>query len=346
MTAAVAPPAFIMPRFAVPSVVAGNPAVELVRGRHNLRPRHRGCAVTIGNFDGVHLGHQAVIAQLGRRAAALGVPACVVTFEPHPRELLDPAHAPARLSRLRDKAAAIARLGSDRLVVLRFDRALAAQEPEAFIDDLLVAGLGARHVLVGDDFRFGHRRRGDFALLARAGDERGFGVEAAATHALDGERVSSTRVRHALAAGELDEAARLLGGPYTIRGRVIRGEALGRRLGYPTANIAVDRHALPLTGVFAVVACDGRGRRLPGVASLGWRPTVGGTRPLLEVHALDFDGDLYGAHLAVELLVHLRAEERFESLDALVERMHEDTRAARACLAARGQAPAPGADRP
>lgn len=320
--------------------------MELVRGRHNLRPRHRGCAVTIGNFDGVHLGHRAVIARLAERAATLDVAACVVTFEPHPRELFDPARAPARLSRLRDKAGAVAPLGVDRLVVLRFDRTLVEQEPEAFVDELLVAGLGVRHVLVGDDFRFGHRRRGDFALLARAGRQRGFGVEAADTCMLDGERVSSTRVRAALAAGALDEAARLLGGPYTIRGRVIRGESLGRRLGYPTANIALDGHGLPLSGVFAVVACDDRGRRLPGVANLGWRPTVGGTRPLLEVHAFDFDGDLYGAHLAVELLMRLRPEERFESLDALVERMHEDAREARACLAARGQPLAPTATRP
>ncbi|MDZ7748175.1 MAG: riboflavin biosynthesis protein RibF [Halofilum sp. (in: g-proteobacteria)] len=196
--------------------------------------------------------------------------------------------------------------------------------------------MGARHVVVGDDFRFGRRRRGDFALLAAAGEARGFGVEQAATHRLDGERVSSTRVRAALAAGDLDAAARLLGGPYTIRGRVIHGERIGRRLGYPTANIPMDGFRLPTSGVFAVVACDAAGRRLPGVASLGWRPTVEGKRPLLEVHAFDFDGDLYGAHLAVALLARLRAEERFDSLDALVERMHVDAREARAHLAACG----------
>ena len=310
--------------------------MELIRGRHNLKPRHRGCAVTIGNFDGVHLGHQALISQLRARAAGHGLPACVVTFEPHPREFFDPGNAPARLSRLRDKAAALAGLGVDRLLLLRFDAPLAALEPQAFIDDLLVAGLGARDVVVGDDFRFGSARRGDYDWLARAGAESGFEVAAAETRMLDGERVSSTRVRRALAAGDLDAAARLLGGPYTIRGRVIHGDKLGRSLGYPTANIALDRYRLPLTGIFAVVAWDPSGRRFPGVANLGWRPTVGGTRPLLEVHAFDFDGDLYGAHLCVQLLARLRPEERFESVAAMTERMHEDARAARALLAAAG----------
>lgn len=308
--------------------------MELIRGRHNLRPRHRGCVVTIGNFDGVHLGHQAVISQLHRRAVERELPSCVMTFEPHPREFFDHGRAPARLSRLRDKVAALTALGVDRLLLLRFDAALAALEPQAFIDRLLVAGLGARDVVVGDDFRFGHARRGDYAWLARAGHDTGFAVETAETRMVDGERISSTRVRRALAAGDLDYAARLLGGPYTIRGRVIHGEKLGRTLGFPTANIALDGYRLPLTGIFAVLAWDASGRRFPGVANLGWRPTVGGTRPLLEVHAFDFDGDLYGAHLCVQLLARLRPEERFESVAAMTERMHEDARAARDLLAA------------
>jgi len=296
--------------------------------------------VTVGNFDGVHLGHQAVLRQLAERARAVGEPSTVVTFEPHPREFFDPDNAPARLSRLRDKAAAIAALGVDRLLILRFDAELTRQEPEAFVDELLLEGLGARHVVVGDDFRFGRKRRGDFALLSQAGRQQGFGVEEAATYMLDGERVSSTRVRAALAQGDLDAATRLLGGPYTIRGRVIHGEKLGRDLGFPTANLALEGYRLPTTGIFAVVACDERGRRYPGVANLGWRPTVRGKRPLLEVHAFDFAGDLYGAHLTVELLARLRPEERFDSLDALVERMHVDARQAREYLAAR----AAGAD--
>ncbi|WP_070990133.1 bifunctional riboflavin kinase/FAD synthetase [Halofilum ochraceum] len=310
--------------------------MELVRGRHNLRPRHRGCAVTIGNFDGVHLGHQAVIEQLMARARALGVPGCVVTFEPHPREFFDPQRAPARLSRLRDKLAAIERLGVDRVLVLRCDRALTDLSPEAFIDDLLISGLDVRHLVIGDDFRFGHRRAGDFSTLAAAGERFGFGVEAAATYELDGARVSSTRVREALAAGDLDAAAQLLGGPYTMRGRVVHGQKLGRDLGYPTANIPLDGYPLPLTGVIAVLACTPDGRRLPGVANLGWRPTVAGTRPLLEVYAFDFSGDLYGQHLAVELVERLRPEEHFESLDQLIECMHDDARRAREILQQRG----------
>lgn len=312
--------------------------MELVRGRHNLRSRHRGCALTIGNFDGVHLGHQGVLRQLRARAAERALPSCVVTFEPHPREFFSPEQAPARLSRLRDKHEVLAALGVERLLLLRFDARLAGLEPQAFIDELLVAGLGAHHVVVGDDFRFGRGRRGDHAWLQRAGPGGGFTVEAATTCELDGERVSSTRVRRALADGDLEYAVRLLDGPYTIRGRVIRGEQLGRRLGYPTANIALDRYRLPLTGIFAVLAWDACGRRFPGVANLGWRPTVGGTRPLLEVHAFDFDGDLYGAHLRVQLLARLRPEQRFDSLAALTERMHEDARAARAVLAAAGGA--------
>jgi riboflavin kinase/FMN adenylyltransferase len=310
--------------------------LELIRGRHNLEPRHRGCAVTIGNFDGVHRGHQAVIAQLAERARALAVPNCVVTFEPHPREFFAPDQAPARLSRLRDKYAAIERLGGDRLLVLRCDHALTRQEPQVFIDRILRAGLGMRHLVVGDDFRFGRRRAGDFATLRAAGEQHGFGVEAAAKRSLDGERISSTRVRRALADGDLDGAARLLGGPYTLRGRVVHGDKLGHTLGYPTANIALDGHPLPLTGVLAVLAYTRDGHRLPGVANLGWRPTVAGQRPLLEVYAFDFDGDLYGDHLTVELLERLRPEERLDSLDALTERMHGDARRARQVLQQRG----------
>ncbi|MEX0606500.1 MAG: bifunctional riboflavin kinase/FAD synthetase [Halofilum sp. (in: g-proteobacteria)] len=307
--------------------------MELIRGQRNLKPQHRGCVATIGNFDGLHLGHQAVIAQVTERAREYGLPSCLMTFEPHPREYFDPGNAPARLSRLRDKAAGVARLGIDRLLVLRFDEALTSMEPETFAEQLVAQALGARHVVVGDDFRFGRARRGDFALLAALGERHGFAVEAAQTRKVGDERVSSTRVRQALDEGDLDQASRLLGGPYTLRGRVIHGDKRGRELGYPTANIALDGYRLPTTGVFAVLACDDRGRRFPGVANLGWRPMVASQRPLLEVYAFDFEGDLYGAHLAVELHARLRPEERFDSMDALVEQMHADARDARALLA-------------
>lgn len=312
--------------------------MELIRGRHNIQRRHHGCAATIGNFDGVHLGHQTLIAQLVERARGLALPACVVTFEPHPREFLVPEQAPARLSRLRDKVAALDALAVERMLVLRFDHRLVRQPPEAFVDDLLCAGLGVGHVVVGDDFRFGRRRSGDFAMLERMGAARGFGVERAATCELDGERVSSTRVREALAAGDMAAAERLLGGPYTMRGRVIHGRNLGRDLGYPTANIPLAGHRVPVTGVFAVVAWRADGRALPGVASLGWRPTVEGTVPLLEVHAFDFCGDLYGDHLTVALLERLRPEVRFDSLDELTAQMHRDADAARRALDERGPA--------
>lgn len=316
--------------------------MELIPGRHNLRPRHHGCAVTIGNFDGVHLGHQAVIQQLVDRARERSLPACVVTFEPHPREFFAPERAPIRLSRLREKITHIRALGVERLLVLRFDRALVEQSPDAFVDDLLCAELGVGHIVVGDDFRFGRQRAGDFPLLERMGAKRGFGVEAATTYCVSGERVSSTRVRDALAAGDLATAERLLGRPYTISGRVVHGEKLGRQLGYPTANLRLGRHAPPVTGVFAVVAWHADGRGLPGVASLGWRPTVDGKEPLLEVFAFDMSEDLYGAHLRVELLERIRPEVRFDSLDELTEQMHRDAAAARRTLAGRTTgAPAP-----
>ena len=319
--------------------------MELIRGHHNLRQRHQPCAVTIGNFDGVHLGHQAVIRQLVEHGQAQGLPTCVVTFEPHPREYFAPAQAPARLSRLRDKVRALEPLGVDRLLVLRFNRQLVEQRPEAFVDELLCAGLGARHVVIGDDFRFGRKRAGDFDLLAALGAARGFGVERANTFEVDGERVSSTRVREHLAAGDMAGAARLLGGPYCISGRVIHGQKLGRDLGYPTANLPLAGHQVPVTGVFAVLASHADGRTLPGVASLGWRPTVEGKVPLLEVHVFDFDGDLYGAHLRVALLERLRPEVRFDSLDALIEQMDLDATEAREVLAqwqARASTAGPG----
>lgn len=322
----------------------GNARVELIRGRHNIRARHRGCAVTIGNFDGLHLGHQAVIDQLAMRARELGVPSCVVTFEPHPREYFMPERAPARLSRLRDKAAGLARMSVDRLLILRFDRRLVELSARAFVTDLLAGELGVRHVVVGDDFRFGRGREGDFSLLQTMGQSRGFSVERAETCELDGSRVSSTRVRAALEAGDLANARRLLGGQYTIRGRVVHGRRLGRELGYPTANISLGDRRPPVTGVFAVIAWRDDGAALPGVASLGWRPTVEGTAPLLEVHAFDFAGELYGDHLTVALVERLRPEVRFDSLDELAEQMHRDAAGARAILnddpaAARERAP-------
>jgi riboflavin kinase/FMN adenylyltransferase len=317
--------------------------LELVRGLPNLIGSRRlrdggvpcGCAVAIGNFDGVHLGHQSLIRTARARAAELGVRSAVLTFEPYPREFFDAASAPPRLMRLREKYAAIGALGIDALVVARFDARLQCQRATEFVERVLVDGLGARHVVVGEGFRFATRREGTVETLREAGSRAGFGVDAVPSVTLDGERVSSTRVREALAAGRLDLARRLLGREFRLSGRVIAGQRLGRTLGYPTANLRLHRTKLPLSGIFAV-RVGGIGRRaLDGVASLGTRPTVDGVEPLLEVHVFDFAGDLYGRRIDVEFVAKLRDEAKFESLDALVVQMHDDARRAREILAAR-----------
>jgi len=310
--------------------------MHLYRGLNNCRVDGRGAAVAIGNFDGVHLGHQALVRAARERAQATGAALAVLTFEPHPREYLDPGAAPPRLMRVGEKCAALAAAGVERLVVLRFDSRLQHLSPESFIDTVLRDGLGARHVVVGEGFRFGCRRAGTIESLRAAGTAAGFEVVVVPSVTLDGQRVSSTRVRTALAAGDLDGAARLLGRPYTLTGRVIAGERLGRQLGYATANLRLHRRIAPLGGVFAVDVrgIDGRGAAA-AVASLGTRPTVGGGETLLEVHVFDFDGDLYGRRLAVDFVAKLREEEKFASLDALVAQMHADAARAREILAAR-----------
>ncbi|MGD8827985.1 MAG: bifunctional riboflavin kinase/FAD synthetase, partial [Gammaproteobacteria bacterium] len=291
--------------------------MELIRGLHNLKACHRGCVASIGNYDGVHLGHLRVLGELNARGRELGVPSVVITFEPTPREFFQPDKAPPRLTRFREKWEALAAAGVDRLLVLRFDRRLAGMDPEDFIQRILLDGLAVRHLVVGDDFRFGHNRAGDFAMLCAAGHKEGFGVEAMPTVDLDGERVSSTRIRRALAAGDLELAARLLGRPYGISGRVVHGDKLGRQLGYPTVNIPVRPKAVPVTGIFLVRVHGEEGLSLDGVASLGTRPTVDGKRLLLEVYLLDFSGDLYGRRLRVEFVERLRDEQAFDGLDAL-----------------------------
>jgi riboflavin kinase/FMN adenylyltransferase len=304
--------------------------MELIRGWHNLRPQHRGCVATIGNFDGVHRGHQAVLTTLRQEARDRGLPSTVIIFEPQPLEYFQPQAAPARLTELRSKLQALDAAGVDRVLCLQFGRRLAQMPAEAFIDELLVERLGVRFLMVGDDFRFGNGRRGDYAMLQAAGTEHGFAAARMPTLLEGDARISSTRLRQALADGDLAAAEQLLGRRYSICGRIVRGQALGRNLGYPTANIAFQRPPPPLHGIF-VVQVGGLGERpWPGVASLGTRPTVNGTRTLLEVHLFDYSGDLYGRHLEVEFLQRLRGEERFDSLDALREQMDRDAAAARA----------------
>jgi len=311
--------------------------MEFIRGQHNLRPRHYGCVATIGNFDGVHLGHQAVLAQLAEPAGKLRLPRLVVTFEPQPQEFFaGPAAPPARLMRLREKLLALNGLGIERVLCLRFDQRLATVPAETFIEDLLVTRLGIRYLVIGDDFRFGHRRAGDFAMLVAAGQKHGFEVVDNHSFMIDGERASSTWVRQALGWGDLELAAQLLGRPYDMCGRVAHGDQRGRTLGFPTANIYLHRRATPVYGVYAVLM-SGPGLKLwPGVANVGCRPTVQGVREQLEVYLLDFQGDLYGKHVKVDFLHYLRPEQRFESLDALRQQIQQDEQNARNWFTARG----------
>jgi riboflavin kinase/FMN adenylyltransferase len=306
--------------------------MELIRGIHNLRDRHRGCVATIGNYDGVHRGHQHMIAAVRAKASELGVPAVVITFEPTPREFFEGPAAPSRLTRLREKLEALALYGVDRVVVLRFDRRMQGMSADEFVDRLLVRGLGVRHMVVGHDFHFARRREGNIDTLRAAGATHGFAVEEVGQFLLEGERVSSSLVREALNRGDLDRATRLLGRSYRMAGRVRLGKKLGRTLGYPTANLALQRKVVPLWGIFAVRVSGAGLVDHPAVSSLGTRPTVNGTDPLLEVHLFDFDGSLYGQYLDVDFVARLRDERKFESLDALVEQMHRDAAAARAVL--------------
>jgi riboflavin kinase/FMN adenylyltransferase len=278
----------------------------------------------------VHLGHGALVGCLGELARAAGLPPTVLTFEPHPREFFAPASAPARLTTLREKLELLGEAGIAQVMVCRFNSAFAALSAGEFIDRVLVQGLKVRHLIIGDDFRFGKGRAGDFALLQAAGARHGFAVEAMGSVTVDGERVSSSGVRRALAAGDMEHAARLLGRPYIIDGQVTRGQQLGRQWGFPTANLRIKHNPLPMTGVFAVEVGGLGGQPLPGVANLGVRPTVGGTRPLLEVHLFDFDRDIYGAHISVRFAHKLRDERRFPDFDALKAQIAADAAAARA----------------
>ncbi|MCB1803123.1 MAG: bifunctional riboflavin kinase/FAD synthetase [Gammaproteobacteria bacterium] len=303
----------------------------LIRGLHNLRAEHRDCVATIGNFDGVHRGHQAVLAALTERARNAGLPSLVIIFEPQPLEFFRPEQAPARLTRLREKLEAIAACGVDRVLLIRFDAAFASIEAADFVHQVLVERLGIRHLYVGDDFRFGRGRVGDFAMLRRIGAERGFAVESLATVADAGERISSTRIREALERGDLAHAEQCLGRTYRVAGRVAHGHKRGRTIGFPTMNIGLLRRSTPLRGVFAVrVHCLSE-RPLPGVANIGNRPTLAGDdRFLLEVHLFDFAQDVYGRHVEVDFVARIRDERKFESFDALREQIQRDVERARA----------------
>jgi riboflavin kinase / FMN adenylyltransferase len=294
-------------------------------------------ALTIGNFDGVHLGHQAMVERVAAVARERGLRSCVMTFEPHPREFFAPDQAPTRLTSLREKLELLADCGVDQVLVCRFDFDFARISAEAFIDRFVVRGLAARYVLVGDDFRFGARRAGDFDLLSSEGRAQGFEVERMPSIRVDGVRVSSTELRARLAAGEMEGAARLLGRPYSMTGRVVRGDQLGRTLGFPTANLRMQHNRPPLMGIFAVEVDGANHGLLRGAASLGVRPTVhSGASAVLEVHLLDFAGDLYGRRLRVRFLKKLRDEEKYPDLATLTAAIGGDVEQVRRYFAGRG----------
>ncbi|MCJ8303173.1 bifunctional riboflavin kinase/FAD synthetase [Shewanella sp.] len=306
--------------------------MELIRGIHNILPAHHGCVLTIGNFDGVHRGHAEVITKLVKKARQLNVPATLMTFEPQPQEMFRGDNAPARLSTLRDKIILLEELGIDRLVCINFNAKFADLSAQDFIDKLLVESLGVKYLVIGDDFCFGKQRKGNFEMLQSAGEKHQFAVVSTQSFVLGDKRVSSTEIRNQLAKGNLEQARRLLGHPFILCGRVAHGEKIGRTLGFPTANIALKRQVSPVRGVFAVKVYWDGSDIYDGVANVGFRPTVNGQVCQLEVHLFDFDDDLYGRTVEVELVAKIRDEKPFKSLDALKKQINNDADKAKALL--------------
>lgn len=292
------------------------------------------CVLTIGNFDGVHRGHKALLERVRAKANELGLPATVLCFEPHPREYFAPDTAPPRLCSMWRKMALLQAAGVDQICMQRFDAGFAALAPEAFIRKAIIDGLQARHLIIGDDFRFGKGRAGDFAMLQAAGREAGFAVESMGTLEVEGERVSSSAVRAALQAGEIEHATRLLGEPFVVEGWVQHGDKIGRTIGFPTANIRMRQDTLPLSGIFAVTVDGGPLKHAVGAASIGYRPTIAAGLSLrVEVFILDFSGDLYGERLSVRFWHKVRDEKKFDSLDALKAAIGKDCDDVRAWFA-------------
>lgn len=306
--------------------------MELIRGIHNIKPHHYGCVLTIGNFDGVHLGHQAVLRQVSEQAEKLGLPSTIMTFDPQPLELFAKEKAPARLTRLRDKFVQLSKLKLERLLCVNFNEQFANLTADEFISDLLVKRLGVKFLVVGDDFCFGRGRKGNFDMLKQAGEKYGFEVVSTQSFCMQKLRVSSTAIRDALAQDQLDVAAEMLGRDYSISGRVSHGRKLGRTIGFPTANIPLKRCVSPVSGVYVVQVHGVSSTPIGGVANIGQRPTVNGVRQQLEVHLFDFNENLYGKQLEVALLKKLRDEKRFESFEALKAQIVLDAEAARVWL--------------
>jgi riboflavin kinase/FMN adenylyltransferase len=306
--------------------------MQLVRGIHNIRLQDHGCVLTIGNFDGVHLGHQQVIKALVSKAKALNCVAAVLVFEPQPQELFSPETAPARLCRLRDKYSLLAKLGVQRLICVNFTTKFANQSAQHFIEHLLVNKLGIKHLIVGDDFHFGKNRMGNFDMLCQAGKTFGFDVSDTTSYKMADCRISSTAIRQALEQDNLAEVQQMLGREYSIIGRVFHGDKRGRQLGFPTANVLLKRRVSPLSGVFAVMVETNYGL-FKGVANIGARPTINGIRQQLEVHIFDFDDSLYGQCIEVIVKKKLRPVIKFDSLEALTAQIHRDSEQAKQVLA-------------
>lgn len=305
--------------------------MQLVRGIHNIQPSDHGCILTIGNFDGVHKGHQCVIAALVAKAKALNCVAAVLVFEPQPQELFAPKSAPARLCRLRDKYALLAKLGVERLICVNFTHKFASQSAQQFIEELLVGKLGIKHLIVGDDFHFGKNREGDFSMLSQAGGKFGFAVTDTASYKLADCRISSTAIREALQEDKLADVENMLGRPYSIWGKVFHGDKRGRQLGFPTANVLLKRQKSPLCGVFAVLVQTPQGW-FKGVANIGPRPTVAGVRQQVEVHIFDFNADLYSQCIEVVIKRKLRNVMKFDDLEALTTQISKDSEQAKQAL--------------
>lgn len=303
--------------------------MELIRGLHNLRPRHVGSVVTLGAFDGVHLGHQALLKQLIEKGRQLGLPTVVVLFEPLPREFFAPLDAPPRLMSFREKFLALRDFGIDRVLRITFNDAFRQMSAREFAERVFVRGLGSRCIIFGDDSHFGRNRSGNLQLLEEIGIHNGFHVVPTDTLSLEGDRISSSRIREALAEADFTLAKALLGRPYSIVGRVMLGQQLGRQLGVPTANLKLDRIRAPLAGVYAVEIMVGE-QTLSGVANVGTRPTIGDlVKAILEVHILDFSGNIYGRNVRVVFRQKIRDEQKFESLDVLKAQIYRDIEAGR-----------------
>jgi riboflavin kinase/FMN adenylyltransferase len=303
--------------------------MELIRYSYNLKSHHRGCVATIGNYDGVHLGHQAVLRQLKRHAEVLDLPAMVITFEPHPQEFFKSGDAPTRITSFREKLEILQQQDIDRVLCLRFQQSIADLSAEQFIEQILSDDLGVKRLIIGDDFKFGKGREGNFEMLQEFGEKLGFEVIPTETHMLDGDRVSSSIIRKKLTQSHFEEAQLLLGRYFSISGRVAHGAKRGRELGFPTANIDLSKRYVPIRGVFAVSIKGADDSTHLGVANLGTRPVFEETKLLLEAHLFDFNKDIYGKHISVEFFKRLRDEKKFTSIDELVEQIAIDSQAAR-----------------